>query len=281
MAVTLEQIVALTRKKVTEWKRSADIAQLERAAEARTPRPFRDGLLRAAQRGPAIIAELKKASPSKGVLRGTLHVASLALGFQMAGAAALSVLTEEDYFQGSIANLHEASAASELPCLRKDFIVDRLQILEARAAGADAVLLIVGALAPSEFTHLFGQALDAGLDVLCEVHDEQDLELTKTIGASLIGVNNRDLKTFQVDLGTAVRLAPLLPKGAVRVAESGLNTGADLRTLHDAGYHAFLIGESLMKAESPEDALRRLIAEAKAPPLGSAGVAAWGTGTKD
>ena len=281
MAVTLEQIVAHTRKKVTEWKRSADLAQLEKAAEARNPRGFRDALLRAAQRGPAMIAELKKASPSKGVIRGTLHVASLALGFQNAGAAALSILTEEDYFQGSIANLQEAAVASDLPCLRKDFIVDRAQILEARAAGADAVLLIVAALAPAEFTHLFGQAQEIGLDVLVEIHDEKELDLAKTVGASLVGVNSRDLKTFQVDLETAVRLAPMLPQGAVRVAESGIHTAADVRRLREAGYHAFLVGESLMKAESPEDALRRLISEAKAPPLGSAGVSSWGTGTKD
>ena len=281
MAVTLEQIVAHTRKKVTEWKRVLDERELEKQAEARRPRPFRQGLLQASQRGPAIIAELKKASPSKGMIRGTLHVASLALGFEQAGAAALSVLTEEDYFQGSIANLQEAAAASKLPCLRKDFIVDRVQILEARAAGADAVLLIIGAMTPSEFTHLYGQAQDIGLDVLCEVHDEKELELAKTIGANLIGVNNRDLHTFQVDLETSLRLAPKLPKGALGVAESGINTAADIRKLREAGYHAFLIGESLMRAESPEEALRRLIAEAKAPPLGSAGVASWGAGTKD
>lgn len=281
MAVTLEQIVAHSRKKVTEWKRSANIAQLEKAAEARNPRGFRDALLRASRSGPAVIAELKKASPSKGLLRGTLHVASLALGFQNAGAAALSILTEEDYFQGSIANLQEAAVASDLPCLRKDFIVDRVQILEAKAAGADALLLIVGALAPAEFTHLFGQAQEVGIDVLAEIHDEKELDLAKTIGASLIGVNSRDLKTFQVDLETAVRLGPLIPQGAVRIAESGIHSGSDIRRLREAGYHAFLIGESLMTAESPEDALRQLIAEAKAPPSGSAGVAGWGTGTKD
>ncbi len=281
MAVTLEQIVAHSRKKVTEWKRVLDERELEKQAMARNPRPFRQALLEAAKRGPAIIAELKKASPSKGVLRGTLHVASLALGFEQAGAAALSVLTEEDYFQGSIANLHEAAAASRLPCLRKDFIVDRVQILEARAAGADAVLLIIGAMTPAEFTHLYGQAQDIGLEVLCEIHDENELGLARTIGANLIGVNNRDLHTFQVDVNTAVRLAPSLPQGAVRVAESGIQTGADLKMLRQAGYHAFLIGESLMKSAAPDEELRRLIAEAKAPPLGSAGVASWGTGTKD
>ncbi|MBZ5648745.1 MAG: indole-3-glycerol phosphate synthase TrpC [Acidobacteriia bacterium] len=281
MPVTLEQIVAVTRKKIIGWKRTVDERELERLAETRTPRRFQEALLRAGARGPAIIAELKKASPSKGVIRGTLHVAPLALGFREAGAAALSVLTEEEFFQGSIANLTEAAAATDLPVLRKDFIVDRLQILETRAAGGDAVLLIIGALAPAEFTHLYGQAVDIGLDVLCEVHDEKELELAKTVGANLIGVNNRDLHTFEVDLNTALRLAPMLPKGAVRVAESGIRSGADIRALREAGYHAFLIGESLMRAESPEEALRRLIAEAKAPPLGAAGVANWGAGTKD
>jgi len=281
MSVTLEQIVAHTRKKVTEWKRVLDVRELEKQAEARQPRPFRETLQEAWRQGPAVIAELKKASPSKGVIRGTLHVASLALGFEQAGAAALSVLTEEDYFQGSIANLHEAAAASRLPCLRKDFIVDRVQILEARAAGADAVLLIIAALAPAEFTHLYGQTQEIGLEVLVEVHEEKELELAKTVGANLIGVNNRDLHTFQVDIGTAERLAARLPAGAVHVAESGINTAGDLRRLGEAGYHAFLIGESLMRAASPEEELRRLIAEAKAPPLGSAGVASWGAGTKD
>ncbi len=280
MTVTLEQIVAHTRKKVAEWKRAADVRELERQAEARVPRDFRGALLRAAERGPAIIAELKKASPSKGVIRGTLHVAALAVGFEQAGAAALSVLTEEDYFQGSLANLQEASV-TRLPCLRKDFIVDRMQILEAKAAGADAVLLIVAALAPSEFTHLYGQTQEIGIQPLCEVHDEKELEMAATVGADLIGVNNRDLHTFEVNLETALRLAPKLPQGAVRVAESGIKSGADIRRLREAGYQAFLIGESLMRAESPEEALRRLIAEAKAPPLGSAGVPSWAPGTKD
>ena len=281
MPVTLEQIVAHTRKKVAEWKRSTDYREIERLAETRLPKDFREALVRASGRGPAIIAELKKASPSRGVIRGTLHVAALASGFEEAGAAALSVLTEEEYFQGSIANLYEAAAATKLPCLRKDFIVDRIQILESKAAGADAMLLIVGALTASEFTHLYGQAQEIGLQTLCEVHDEKELELAAAVGAKLIGVNSRDLHTFQVDLETALRLAPKLPRGAVRIAESGINTGADIRKLREAGYQAFLVGESLMRAESPEEELRRLIAEAKAPPLGSVGVATLGAGTKD
>ncbi len=281
MAVTLEQIVASTRRKVAEEKRQIDVRELEGRAEARTPRGFRQALQNASARGPAIIAELKKASPSKGVIRGTLHIAALAHGFEQAGAAALSVLTEEDFFQGSLANLTEAAAACDLPCLRKDFIVDRIQIVEARAAGADAVLLIVAALTPAEFTHLYGQAQEIGLDVLCEVHDEKELDLARTVGCSLIGVNSRDLHTFQVSLDTAVRLGPMLPPHSIRVAESGIDTAADIRRLREAGYQAFLIGETLMRAESPDDALRRLIAEAKAPPLGTAGVATWGAGTKD
>jgi len=142
-------------------------------------------------------------------------------------------------------------------------------------------LLIVAALTPSEFTHLYGQTQEIGLDVLCEVHDERELDLAKTVGCNLMGVNSRDLRTFKVDLATAERLAPLLPAGAVKVAESGIESGADIRRLREAGYHAFLVGEALMKAEAPDEALRRLIAEAKAPPLGTAGVASWGAGTKD
>ncbi len=277
--VTLEHIVAHTRKKTAQWKRSIDYRDLERLAETRTPRGFRAALTRAP--GPAIIAELKKASPSKGVIRATLHVGAMARAFQEAGAAALSILTDEDFFQGSIANLYEASAAVTLPCLRKDFIVDRVQILEARAAGADAVLLIVAALDSTEFTHLFGCAQEFGLDALCEVHDRRELDMAIGAGAKLIGVNSRDLRTFEVNLETALKLAPMIPKSTLRVAESGIRSGADIKRLRAAGYQAFLIGESLMKAPAPEEELRRLIAEAKAPVSGSAGVASWGAGTGD
>ena len=188
---------------------------------------------------------------------------ALASQLESAGAAALSVLTDEEYFQGSLANLCEASAAAELPCLRKDFIVDEFQLLESRANRADAVLLIVAALAPAELRRLHAVAREFSLDVLCEVHDENELGRALDLGCDIIGVNNRDLRTFQVDLNTAVRLGRNIPPGVLKVAESGLQSGADIRRLRDAGYEAFLIGESLMRAEFPGEALKELLAAAR------------------
>lgn len=281
MPVTLEELVAAARRRVEQAKKSCDAAQLSARAEQHTPRGFRRSLERALQAGPAVIAELKKASPSRGAIRGSFPVARLAMELEEGGAAALSVLTEEEHFQGSLANLCEASAATHLPCLRKDFLVDEFQVLEARANSADAVLLIAAALSEAELQGLARRARDLGLDALCEVHDERELERAAAAGCELIGVNSRDLRTFQVDVGNLLRLAPRLPENALRVAESGLRTADDLRKLRDAGYQAFLIGESLMRAESPGQELRRLIAEAKAPPLGAMGVTSWRAGTKD
>jgi indole-3-glycerol phosphate synthase len=214
--------------------------------------------------GPAVIAELKKASPSRGVIRGSFHPSVLALELQEAGAAALSVLTEEEHFQGSLGNLSEASVAAELPCLRKDFIVSEFQILEARAHRADAVLLIVAALTDAELRQLRDAAARYHLDVLCEVHDADELKRALDNGFDLIGVNNRDLKTFEVKLETSEMLAPLMPSTVVKVAESGISKGRDIRRLRDAGYDAFLIGESLMKSEYPGETLKELLASAKA-----------------
>lgn len=281
MPVTLEEIVSARRQDVAQAKAVADVAELRRRAEAHRPRGFRRALVEASQTRPAIIAELKKASPLRGVLRGSFPVGRLAASLAAAGAAALSVLTEERHFQGSLANLREASAATGLPCLRKDFIVDEFQLLEARAHHADAVLLISALLTWAELRALHGQARDLCLDVLVEVHDEAELGRARAIGADLIGINSRDLRTFQVDLQTAHELAPKTPDFALLVAESGITCADDMRKLRAAGYSAFLIGESLMKAEDPGEALRRLLAEAKAPPLGAAGVSSWGTGTKD
>jgi indole-3-glycerol phosphate synthase len=190
-------------------------------------------------------------------------VAALATQLVEAGATALSVLTNEQYFQGSLPNLCEASAAVDLPCLRKDFIVDEYQLLEARACCADAVLLILAALTDAELRPLQAAARQLGLDVLCEVHDEAELRRAVALGFDVIGVNSRDLRTFQVDLGTALRLAGELPAGVLKVAESGIESGQDVRRLRDAGYDAFLIGEALMKAEWPGQALKELLAEAK------------------
>jgi indole-3-glycerol phosphate synthase len=263
MPAFLDQIVAATRAGVSAAKRGADVRDLERRAEQHAPRGFRRRLESKSRDGIALIAELKKASPSKGLIRAEFHPAELAGGLEAAGAAALSVLTDEEFFQGSLENLRAVSAAVSIPCLRKDFIVDEFQLLEARANSADAVLLIVAALAQAELVTLAAAARERGLDILCEVHDGDELQRALDAGCDLIGVNSRDLRTFKVDLETALRLAESLPKNLVRVAESGIHSGADVAQLRAAGYDACLVGESLMRAERPGDALRELIASSE------------------
>ena len=258
MAAVLDRIVAATRARVETSKRGADLRALERRAEQHVPRGFRQALRLKASDGIAVIAELKKASPSKGLIRDDFHPTELARELESAGAAALSVLTDEEFFQGSLENLQKASTAVSIPCLRKDFIVDEFQLLEARAHSADAVLLIVAALTSEELTRLGLAARSRGLDILCEVHDGDELQQALDAGFDLIGVNTRDLKTFHVDLRTAVDLAEKFPADVVRVAESGIHSGEDVSQLRAAGYHAFLVGESLMRAASPGDALREL-----------------------
>ncbi len=260
MPVSLDQIVNSTRGKVVEAKRGADVRELERRAERHVPRGFRRALEEKSRTGVAVIAELKKASPSKGLIRAEFRVNELARELEAAGAAALSVLTDEEFFQGSLGNLRNASEAVKVPCLRKDFIVDEFQLLEARANSADAVLLIVAALSKAELMELALGARARRLDVLCEVHCEEELQRALDAGCDLIGVNTRDLRTFNVDAETAFRLAERLPKNVVRVAESGIRSGEDIARLRAAGYQAFLIGESLMRAKSPGDALRALVA---------------------
>jgi indole-3-glycerol phosphate synthase len=259
---TLDQILAATRNRVARSKERAGARPLEKAAARHTPRGFRKRLAAMAQLGPAVIGELKKASPSKGVIRGTFPVGVLANQLARAGASALSVLTDEDFFQGSLANLLEASAATELPCLRKDFIIDEFQITEARAHHADAILLILAALDDATFRRLldFARALD--LDALCEVHDEEELKRALDGGADIIGVNSRNLKTFHVSLDTLIDLADSIPNHILRVAESGIDSGAEIRELHASGYQAFLIGEALMRAEDPGQKLQQLLQEA-------------------
>lgn len=263
MPATLDQIVAAAHRRVADAKRHVDLPDLERRAKQHVPRGFRESLKLTSRSGPTLIAELKKASPSRGLIRADFDPAALANELEQAGAVALSVLTDEEFFQGSLSNLERASAHTTLPCLRKDFIVDEFQLLEARAHSADAILLIVAALAQADLVLLADRAKDFTLDVLCEVHDEEELKRAVDAGCDLIGVNSRDLRTFKVDLKTAFRLAELIPRSAVRVAESGIHNGADIARLHSAGYEAFLIGESLMKAESPGKALRTLIVESQ------------------
>jgi indole-3-glycerol phosphate synthase len=259
MTAVLDTIIEATRMRVAKAKRDADPGSLARRAEKHAPRGFRQALKRAGRDQIAVIAELKKASPSKGLIRADFAAPALARELESGGATALSVLTDEEFFQGSLENLRQASAAVRIPCLRKDFIVDEFQVLEARANSADALLLIVAALAPDQFKQLLRTAKSHGLDVLCEVHDEPELDRALQAGCDLIGVNTRDLRTFKVDLEIAFRLAEKFPASLVRVAESGIQAGQDVRRLRAAGYDAFLVGESLMRAERPGDALRELI----------------------
>jgi indole-3-glycerol phosphate synthase len=259
MPASLDSIVAATRQRLSISRRSSDLRALERAATRHIPRGFREQLQRVAKNGIAVIAELKKASPSKGLIRADFRPSKLARELEQAGAAALSVLTDEQFFQGSLDHLREASSSSSLPCLRKDFIVDEFQIVEARANRADAILLIVAALDQKELESLAGIARAQDLDVLCEAHDEEELQRGLDAGCDLIGVNSRNLRTFEVDLETAFRLAEKMPATCVRVAESGIQSGADIARLRSAGYEAFLIGESLMKAERPGEALAKLM----------------------
>jgi indole-3-glycerol phosphate synthase len=259
MAAFLDEIVAATRRRVSEAKGSVDVSELERRAEEHVPRGFRRALEAKSGEGMAVIAELKKASPSKGLIRESFNPVELARELEAAGAAALSVLTDEKFFQGSLGNLREASAAVAVPCLRKDFIIDEFQLLEARANSADAVLLIVAALTPAELVALARGAREWELDALCEVHDEEELKRAVDAGCDLIGVNTRDLRTFKINLETAFDLAEKIPENVVRVAESGIRSSEDVARLRVAGYNAFLVGESLMRAERPGEALRELL----------------------
>jgi indole-3-glycerol phosphate synthase len=218
-----------------------------------------------------VIAEIKKASPSKGLIRADFDVAALARGYFSGGAAALSVLTDEPFFQGSLRNLELASAAVPLPCLRKDFIVDAYQIAEARAHCGDAILLIAAALTNEEMKHFSQAAHSLALDVLVEVHTAEELDRVLDAlgesGSDAIGVNNRNLKSFEVRLETSLELAERIPAGVVSVTESGIATGADLVRLRTAGFDAFLIGESLMRQSDPGAALNALLAAIVAPPV--------------
>jgi indole-3-glycerol phosphate synthase len=232
------------------------------------PRGWAAGLRSVGASGPAIIAEIKKASPSKGLIRADFDAAWLAGRYRHGGAAALSVLTDEPYFQGSLRNLELASAAVSIPCLRKDFMVDEYQIVEARAHCADAILLIAAALTDAELECFSTKAHECQLDVLVEVHTEGELDrVLDTLGADgadAIGVNNRDLKSFEVSLETSLALVERIPSSVVRVAESGISTPEHLVRLRDAGFDAFLIGESLMRQPDPGLALAELLAGAVA-----------------
>jgi indole-3-glycerol phosphate synthase len=272
MSARTNNIVPDFLKRIIEQKRvrllsAMSLQPLEElrvaASELRStaqPHAFRYALERAG--GFPVIAEIKRASPSLGDIRRDISPASLAREYETGGAAAISVLTEEDHFKGSLEDLREVRASTSLPLLRKDFIVDEWQVYEAAAASADALLLIVAALDDETLARLLRITEDElGMDALVEVHTGAELRRAESCGAKLIGVNNRNLHTFEVSLETSVELARLAPRGALLVSESGLRTQADLAHLKSLGYRGFLIGETLMRADSPGDALRSLLAD--------------------
>jgi indole-3-glycerol phosphate synthase len=254
----LADILASTRADLERRKRAVPEAALPRAGEGRE-HAFRDAL---AAPGLSIIAEHKRRSPSAGTIRPASSVSEVVQAYERGGAAAISVLTDERYFDGSLEDLREAAAACRRPLLRKDFIIDSYQLTEAASAGASAVLLIVAALDPAALAALHGAAGERGLDVLVEVHDRAELEVACDIGAEIIGVNNRDLRDFSVDVERTFRLLDAMPDTAIVVAESGIGTPAQLARLHREGVHAALIGERLMREDNPASALEALLKDA-------------------
>jgi indole-3-glycerol phosphate synthase len=257
----LARIVEVKKAQLERLKKNNPLAEGREALAARTTliktRSFYDALDRTDRLN--LIAEVKKASPSRGVLRQEYDPVEIAIDYESHGAAAISVLTEEDHFQGSLEHLKSIRPNVSRPLLRKDFIFDAYQIHEAAAAGADAILLIVAILESANLASLIKLAEDVGLDVLVEVHNLQELNTALGCGVKMIGINNRDLRTFKVDLHTTLQLAPHVPDSTILVTESGIHTADDIRMLRDAGCDAFLIGEAFMRAERPGLALRELM----------------------
>lgn len=259
MATYLDRILAAHREKAAVDARSVE-SLLDGLSGASRSRGFRAALV--AADGLGVIAEVKRRSPSKGPLAPDLDPAALAIDYRAGGATCLSVLTDEDFFGGSADDLVAARGAVDIPVLRKDFTVSELDVLDARRMGADAVLLIAAALDDEELRAFHDLAVEVGLDALVEIHDEPELERALAVGATLIGVNQRDLVTFEVDTDRAVRMAPLMPEGVVRVAESGVRGPEDASRLAAAGYHAVLVGESLVTAGDPQAGVAALRASA-------------------
>ncbi len=257
MTATVPDILAriVERKRAELREGSIPIAQLRERAHAA---PRRDFLAALRAKTPAVIAEIKKASPSRGVFTQNFDPAQTAANYQRGGAAALSVLTDRDFFQGNLTDLEQARASVNIPVLRKDFTISEYHVIEAAAHGADAILLIAAILDVHELRAFRELAQSFGMAALVEVHDEAELDKALASNPEIVGVNNRDLRTFEVRLGTSLKLASRIPAGIVKVSESGIHTRADIQQLSSVGFTAFLVGESLMKSPDPAQALQAL-----------------------
>ena len=260
MSNILEQILATKREEIDLRRTLVPEQQLlDKMADGHTPLGFVSALQRrASEQKPGVIAEIKKASPSKGVIRADFNPAAIATSYATANATCLSILTDEQYFQGHDDYLREVRQVVTLPLLRKDFTIDAYQVYEARAMGADCILLIVSALKPADLRDLYALAQSVGLDVLIEVHDAEELAIALTLGPDLIGINNRNLKTFNTDLETTIDLLSNIPAGVVVVTESGISTVADVSRMQANNVHCFLVGEAFMRATDPGQALSDL-----------------------
>lgn len=258
----LAKIIARKHEEIAERKAQCSLEQIkEKASLASAPRGFLKAMQAKVAAGEnAVIAEIKKASPSKGVIREDFNPVEIAKSYQNAGAACLSVLTDKDFFQGCEQFLVDARGACELPVIRKDFIVDDYQVYEARSIGADCILLIVAAFMdkPETLKRLYKLATELGMDVLVEVHDKPELELALTLNCPLLGINNRNLNTFETSLQNTIGLLPMVPSTTLLVTESGIHTQEDVAFMKRHDIHAFLVGEAFMRAPSPGDALKAL-----------------------
>jgi indole-3-glycerol phosphate synthase len=258
----LERIIQRKYEEIEAGKSVASMDELmARSLDCSTPRGFEASLRQTSLRGPAIIAEIKKASPSAGVIRENFQADEIAISYAESGAAGLSVLTDVDFFQGKPEYLQLARNACQLPVLRKDFIIDPWQVYESRVMGADCILLIVSALHQAKLEELLETAKQAGLDVLIEVHDEAEMERALRLEHDLIGVNNRNLNTFETSLSTSERLKKMLSADQLLVTESGIRTSADVRRMQDSGIDMFLVGEAFMREANPGQALKRMFFE--------------------
>jgi indole-3-glycerol phosphate synthase len=256
MSVRLDEIVQATRESLARRKQARPIAELEHELAARSEgRPFQEAL---SHPGTSLISEFKRRSPSAGVIREGASVTEIVQSYERGGAAAISVLTEEAHFGGSLDDLHEARRATELPILRKDFCVDLYQLYEAKVAGADAVLLVVGSLHKDDLERLYAESQALDLDAIVEVHSEEELERALDLDVDVIGINNRNLEDFTVDIQVTVDLLAAIPTGKTVVSESGIRTRQEIEELERVGVDAVLIGETLMRAVDPEEAVREL-----------------------